>query len=169
MKLDTLGDDMVFKILALKEFNLGRFTKPAIVGEIEGITPNLEFNNGMEYLGPEMFSCDDYMLAELGTCKQFRTYLNALEKINDILQDCPFIEMYKTTNTFIGSYIIECKIWWETNIDLIFNPQLIKDFFSSELEQLHFQAMHLKLLELFRFCSSCGLIQLATNKEIDQF
>ena len=160
---------MPYKILALKNFCIGQFRNPAFIGEIKGITPNVLLNDGIDYLGSKMYQYEDFMLAELGTCKEFRNYLNCLEKINDILTDCPFIEAYKATNTFTGQIIAECKIWWETNIDLVFQPHLLKDFFSNELECLQFQVTHLKMLEIFRFCSNFGFLQLATSKELESF
>ena len=171
MKLDDLGDDaMEFKILALKSFCLGMFeNRKAYIGDIEGIRPSFEYNDGLDTLKSTMYSYDDFMLAELGTCKDFRSYLKGLEKINEILGDCPFVEMYKETNTFLGVPIQECKIWWETNIDIIFQPHLIKEFFESDLDCLNFQSMHLKMLELFRFCSNNGLLQIATNKSFGAF
>ncbi|MFC6631515.1 hypothetical protein [Acinetobacter beijerinckii] len=164
MKLENLEDDMIFKILALKNFCIGNYRGNKGIGSIEGIQPSINFNGGLDYLGEYMYHCDDYIIAELGTCKQFREYITGLEKINSILEDCPFLEACKSTNTLTGSIITECQIWWETNIDLIFKPHLLKDFFTSELEHLQFQAMHLKMLELFRFCAKFGFIQLATSK-----
>lgn len=170
MKLEDLESEMQFKVLAIKNFCIGAFNnKKALLGDIDGIKPSFEFNNDLSFVKSNMYTYEDFLLAELGTCSDFRSYLKGLEKINNVLTDCPFIEMYKATNTFLGYSILECKIWWETNIDLIFQPHLIKDFFDSEIEQLKFQAMHLKMLELFRFCSAYGFMQIATKKDFDDF
>jgi hypothetical protein len=166
MKLDDLEADMDFKVLALKNFCLGHFKNSSYLGDISEIEPHLVFNNGIHALSANMYSYDDFMLAEMGSCGEFRDYLSTLEKIHAILQDCPFIEIYKCTNTFIGNAIIECLIWWETNIDLVFRPHLTREFFKTEVDQYKFQAMHLKMLELFRFCSQFGFMQLATKKDM---
>ena len=169
MKPDTLEvDDMPYKILALKNFCIGQFGYPNFMGEIKGIKPDFEFNDGIDYLGSKMYQFEDFMLTELGSCKQFRSYLKCLEKINEILQDCPFIDAYKATNTFTGEIIEECKHWWESNLNLIFQPHLVKDFFENEVDHLQFQVTHLKMLEIFRFCSDYGFLQLATNKELSE-
>ena len=138
------------------------------MGEIKGIKPDFEFNDGIDYLGSKMYQFEDFMLTELGSCKQFRSYLKCLEQINEILQDCPFIDAYKATNTFTGEIIEECKNWWESNLNLIFQPHLVKDFFENEVDHLQFQVTHLKMLEIFRFCSGYGFLQLATNKELSE-
>ena len=164
MKPANLEDDMIFKILALKNFSVGLYKKAAALGAIDGIKPHVFLNGGLDYLADHMYSCDDYMVAEMGTCKQFREYLNGLEKINSVLEDCPFLEAYKSTNTLTGQIIQECLIWWEVNLDMIFKPSLIKEYFSSDLEQLQFQAMHLKMLALFKFGEKSGFLQLATEK-----
>ena len=55
MKPDTLGvDDMPYKILALKNFCIGQFGYPNFMGEIKGIKPDFEFNDGIDYLGSKM-------------------------------------------------------------------------------------------------------------------
>ena len=169
MKPDTLEvDDMPYKILALKNFCIGQFGYTNFMGEIKGIKPDFEFNDGIDYLGSKMYQFEDFMLTELGSCKQFRSYLKCLEQINEILQDCPFIDAYKATNTFTGEIIEECKNWWESNLNLIFQPHLVKDFFENEVDHLQFQVTHLKMLEIFRFCSGYGFLQLATNKELSE-
>lgn len=157
---------MQIKVLAMKSFNIGFFqnNSDSILGEISGIKPSWQYNNDLSLLKSDMYACEDYMIGEIGSCTDFKTYFINLEKINDVLNDCPFIDMYKTTNTFIGESITECLIWWEVNLDLVFKPFLLNDYFSSELEQLKFQAMHLKMLELFRFCNTKGFLQLATKK-----
>jgi hypothetical protein len=62
-----------------------------------------------------------------------------------------FIDAYKATNTFTGEIIEECKNWWESNLNLIFQPHLVKDFFENEVDHLQFQVTHLKMLKFLDF------------------
>ena len=73
MKPDTLGvDDMPYKILALKNFCIGQFGYPNFMGEIKGIKPDFEFNDGIDYLGSNMYQFEDFVHCRIGSLESHK-------------------------------------------------------------------------------------------------
>ena len=73
MKPDTLGvDDMPYKILALKNFCIGQFGYPNFMGEIKGIKPDFEFNDGIDYLGSKMYQFEDFVHCRIGSLESWQ-------------------------------------------------------------------------------------------------
>mgnify|MGYP000034074914 CR=1 FL=1 len=122
---------MPYKILALKNFCIGQFGYPNFIGEIKGIKPDFEFNDGIDYLGSKMYQFEDFMLTELGvhcrigslevrtTCPHYLIYVHcrigSLEvwyyrSLKGIQVHCRIGSLEVAMKIWKGCFCVHCRI-----------------------------------------------------------
>lgn len=162
----------MYKILIIENLKLCQMDKPSYcacqVGEIKILDPVLEYNNGLEVLKTNMYDCKDFDIYTVGTKEQFNQFLLTLEKLAQILDDCPLIDGLKATQNFNGSFILDCLSFFQTNLDILFKPNNLSEFTSDQAEIQNFQLMYFKILEVFRKAGVNGFIQFNTFKSLNK-